>query len=356
MKTFKKIFKPLTLKEIGKKVTSQIIECLKNGTIPWKSGLLGQASSMVNCNGVAYRGVNQWLTISKAILEGYKSNRWITFNQCRKEGGSIVKGSKGLSLVKWLFKYRPDKDCSACGGDAKEKLDCPVECGRTIPIPKTFTVFNMEQTTIFDAKVHVPDAPKVEDVEVNVGMAHQLVSDWNNVVPIKYGFSNNSSPYYAPSSDFINIPFGDSVSWVNEEILHKVTFHEAMHSTGHKSRLNRFDKATLDGVGAGQLHSQGQYSAEELVAEMGSQILADFCNFKLDHIENTSAYINSWIKVLKNNPEWVIWASSRAVKGADMIIDNSLKIAKKELKAGDTTAGGGLVIGVASHPDFPKAN
>ena len=99
MKTFKKIFKPLTLKEIGKKVTSQIIECLKNGTIPWKSGLLGQASSMVNCNGVAYRGVNQWLTISKAILEGYKSNRWITFNQCRKEGGSIVKGSKVYLLL-----------------------------------------------------------------------------------------------------------------------------------------------------------------------------------------------------------------------------------------------------------------
>ena len=102
-----------------------------------------------------------------------------------------------------------------------------------------------------------------------------------------------------------------------------------MHSTGHKTRLDRFDKAIMDGVDADKLHAKGNYSAEELVAEMGSQILADFCNFKLDHIDNTSAYIGSWIKCLEKNPKWVIWASSRAVKGADMIIDNSIKIAKK---------------------------
>ena len=97
-----------------------------------------------------------------------------------------------------------------------------------------------------------------------------------------------------------------------------------IHSTGHKSRLDRFDKAIMDGVDADKLHSRGNYSAEELVAEMGSQVLADICDFKQDHIEDTSAYIGSWIKCLKSNPEWVIWAGGRAEKGVDMILNNSI--------------------------------
>ena len=141
---------------------------------------------------------------------------------------------------------------------------------------------------------------------------------------IRYGYDNISSPYYSPSKDFINIPYyhdGDS-GWVTEERMHKVTFHEMVHSTGHKSRLDRFDKAILDNIDAGMLHSRGQYSAEELVAEMGSEILSQMCDFKNSSIEDTSSYIQSWLKCLKNDPQWIMWASSRAEKAVNYILEN----------------------------------
>ena len=285
--------------------------------------MLGQSTYQISFDDKPYQGLNQWMLFASAYLNKYRANKWITFNRCRKEGGNIIKGSKAIQLCYWSFKYFADKKCTSCQGRAKTESECP--CGNTIPLPKAFNVFNIEQTSLFDEKLHVPVQQEIEDVDVNVGMAHQLASDWNNVVPVRYGFDNLSSPYYSPTRDYINVPYGDSVAWVNEECLFKVFFHEGMHSTGHKTRLNRFDKAVMEGTDAGKLHNKGQYSAEELVAEMGSQILADFCDFKQEHIEDTSAYIASWIKCLEDNPSWVMWASSRASKGAQMIIDNSLK-------------------------------
>lgn len=331
MKTYNKKFKkytPLTIDAISKNVTSLVINCLKEGTIPWQSGMLNQNTVQISMlTDKPYEGLNQWILYLSAILNKYRANQWITFLECKKRGGHVLKGQKSVGLVKWNFKYLADKDCDACNGKAKDKLECP--CGKTIPMPKPFAVFNVEQTSLFDEELHVPKKPEVEDVDVNVGMAHQLIADWNSVVPIRYGYDNMSCPYYSPSRDFISIPFsegaGVDVEWVNEETLHKTTFHEIMHSTGHKSRLDRFDKAVMDGVEAGKLHNRGQYSAEELVAEMGSQILSDACGFVQNHIDNTSAYINSWISCLEKNPKWVMWASSRASKGAKMIIENSLK-------------------------------
>ena len=321
---FSKKYTPLTIKDLSKKVTDGIISCLKKGIIPWKSGCNNLVAFAKNYDGNIYRGINRWILNAQMMLNNYEANTWITFNRCRKEGGNVIKGSKSTTIVFWNFKYIPDSDCTNCGGDFKvaKKIQC--DCGRKIPYLRSFNVFNICQTSLFDAEKHVPK-PSTETVETNTALAEQLIHDWDGQVDIKYGYDNMACPYYSPISDFINIPLGEGVEWVNEETLHKTTFHEMMHSTGHKSRLNRFDKAVMDGVDAGKLHNRGQYSAEELVAEMGSQILSDACGFKTEQLENTSAYIGSWIKCLKNNENWVIWASGRAEKGVDMILDNSME-------------------------------
>jgi len=323
MKKYNKKFTPKTTNQIATEVTEKILDCLKEGTIPWKSGIIGEGASMVSYDDKQYRGVNQWILLATMIKNKFKSNKWITYNRCRKEGGHVLKGQKSTSVVFWNFTYKADPECTQC--DRKNTKLKVCDCQVCIPFLKTFALFNMEQTSLFDESLHVPKPVEVEDVDVNVGMAHQLVSDWDSVVPIKYGHNNFASPYYAPIGDYINIPFGDGVAWVNEEVQHKTTFHEMIHSTGHKSRLDRFDEAVMDGIDAGKLHSRGEYSAEELVAEMGSQMLADLCNFQQEHIDDTSAYIASWIKCLEENPKWVIWASGRAVKAVDMILDNSEK-------------------------------
>ena len=296
----------MNTKQITKKVTEGIINCLEKGVVPWNSGIINTIGSATKFDGDLYHGVNQWILNAEVLLNDYKVNRWVTFNRCRKEGGRVIKGQKSTEVVFWkMFETeQTNKD-----GKVVEK---------TIPLLRTFRLFNICQTTLYKPS----KTKKVNKVnKVNNEIAEQLIGNWNNEVAIKYGFDNTSCPYYSPSKDFINIPFGNGIKWESAELLNKVTFHEMIHSTGNSKRLNRFGKAELNGTKADILHNKGDYSAEELVAEFGSQILADYCDFKDNHIENTSSYINSWIKCLKNNTDWILWASRRAEKAVELIIN-----------------------------------
>lgn len=310
------------VQKINKKVTEGIINCLEKGVVPWNAGYISALGIAKNFKGVAYRGINRWICYASVINNKFPCNTWITFNQCRNEKGHILKGSKATTIVFWNFKGYASKKCNKCLGQAKSKDEC--KCFIVRPMLKSFSVFNLSQTSLWEEKSKEIKEEVVE-VETNTALAEQLISQWKNEVPVKYGYDNLSTPFYAPLSDFINIPYGKGVKWENEEMLHKVTFHEMIHSTGAENRLDRFDKAVLDGTGADKLHNRGQYSAEELVAEMGSQILSDICGFKQEHLENTSSYINSWIKCLKGNTDWIVWAGTRAEKGVDMILNKSIE-------------------------------
>lgn len=315
----KKSYKRPTVKSISKQITETIISCLEKGIVPWSQPYSIKVGNARNYYGKLYRGMNRWILNSICMKEQYPTNVWMTYKKCIDEGGHVLKGSKGTTVVLWKFLKV-----------TKEDPKTGEEVTKTIPMLRTFNVFNISQTSLYKPDVVIPEVK--DELDEFTGMSSQVISDWNNRIQeetkkktgfIRFGYDNANTPYYVPSMDYINIPYGDGVvDWVNEESLHKVIFHEMMHSTGHKSRLDRFDNADLGN--GDKLHSEGQYSAEELVAEMGAQILSDICGFKGDHIENTSAYIGSWIKVLKNNHDWILWASGRAEKGVDMILDSSI--------------------------------
>lgn len=68
--------------------------------------------------------------------------------------------------------------------------------------------------------------------------------------------------------------------------------HELGHWTGHKDRL---DRSILNTFG-----SEG-YAREELCAEIASLLIGQ--EFKIGHDpEQHAAYVNSWIKLLQDNP------------------------------------------------------
>ena len=318
-KSFKKSVKVTAnsiTKSIQEKVTSAIIKCLEDGIVPWRREYKSELGLAKSYDGKIYRGINQWICYASMVKNNFKTNTWITYRKCVSEGGQVLKGSKGTVIVFWNFTYKCDKDCTLCDGKTSYVRKC--DCQRKVGFLKSFTMFNLSQTTLFDPKKVVKE-PKVE-VPVNTEIAETLIGNWmTEQCPIKYGYDNTASPFYSPSSDFINIHFGEGVEWVNDEAIHKTTFHEIVHSTGHKSRNSR------EGVTGMNFFGSHEYSKEELVAEMGSQILSDICGFKQDHLENTSAYIGSWLKALKNNNDWLVWASTRAEQGVDLILNNSMK-------------------------------
>ena len=72
------------------------------------------------------------------------------------------------------------------------------------------------------------------------------------------------------------------------------------------------------------------YSREELVAEMGAAFLCGTCGIDTTTLEQSAAYINSWLARLKRDRTLVVQAAFAAQKAADFIL---------KVQAGEETAG-----------------
>ena len=96
--------------------------------------------------------------------------------------------------------------------------------------------------------------------------------------------------------------------------FYSTAFHEIVHSTGHEERLDRLKDCS--GFGS------ENYSKEELVAEIGSAGLLNILNLETPStFTNSVAYIQSWVKVLRNDNKMIVQASSKAEKAVRFIIN-----------------------------------
>ena len=78
-----------------------------------------------------------------------------------------------------------------------------------------------------------------------------------------------------------------------------------MHSTKHKSRLNRKDLT---------------YANEELVAELGAYLICNRLQISNLDTMNHAAYLESWCPMLKSDPKILFKSLANASKAADMVI------------------------------------
>ena len=86
-----------------------------------------------------------------------------------------------------------------------------------------------------------------------------------------------------------------------------------MHSTGHASRLNRLEKVAFFGSEA--------YSKEELVAEIGAAALVNQAGLETSSsFRNSTAYVQNWLKVLRDDKRFIISAAGKAEKAVSMIL------------------------------------
>lgn len=257
-------------------ITNLMIEKIKSGIIPWKQPYL---SHMNYLHQKPYRGINR-LILS---LYNYKSPFWLTFNQVTQLGGFVKKHSKAAKIVFWNI--------------------CEDEDENTFVRSRLYSVFNIDQVEGIEFKL--PETP-IRAYGVNP------LEFLNNYPTVE---SNNSkTPCYSPSLDKIFMP---EMKFFQDEISYYSTlFHELVHSTGHANRLKR--EGVTDPVRFGS-HT---YSVEELVAEMGSSFLNAEFGYQEQTIDQSAAYIASWLNVLKSNPKYIFQASSKAQAAVDYLLGN----------------------------------
>ena len=118
--------------------------------------------------------------------------------------------------------------------------------------------------------------------------------------------------YYAPIQDVLNMP--PRYLFESAESYYSTLFHELTHSTGHESRLNRPTLTDLCPFGS------TNYSKEELVAEMGATFLCGHTGIANTTVENSAAYIGSWLSRLRDDVTLVVHAAAQAQKAVDFIL------------------------------------
>jgi len=268
-------------------ITNKIIAELEKGNVPWKKGWRNAELPMNLVSGKTYRGIN---VIILSMLP-FSSPYFLTFNQVKKLGGNVKRGSKGFPIVFWNFVEKTVKNRAG------------EETVKTIPFLKYFTVFNLEQIDGIEAPETSTDTP-FNTIE----RAEEIVNNYKTCPEISHG---GNRAYYSMTSDKIQLPNQEQFN--SEEEYYSTTFHELIHSTGHESRLNRKEVTGVNSFGS------VDYSKEELTAELGAAFLSAEAKLDTD-IQNSAGYISGWLKALKNDRTLIVSAAAKAQKASDYIL------------------------------------
>ena len=274
-------------------VTNRIIEQLENNIVPWEKPWSGTLDSAFN------RVSKKPYSILNQMLLKY-DGEYATFKQWKDLGGYIRKGEKSEMVVFW--KMYP----------IKEKQDDGTEIIKTIPLLKYINVFHISQVDGVE-----PLKQKVtHDIEP-IDKAEKILKDYWNRENITIEHIKGDKAFYSPMFDKIQLPLFEQFKQPEE--YYSTAFHESVHSTMKTSRCNRQE----DRKGKVVSFGSEEYSKEELVAEVGSAQLMNIVGIETTKsFRNSTAYIQSWLKVLRNDNKFIVSASSKAEKAVNYILGN----------------------------------
>lgn len=298
----------MKLNKMREDMSAAFLAALKEDKIPWEQDWISIGRP---CNAVtqkAYNGINSfWLSFIQEE-NGYSDPRWCTFKQAKENGWQVKKGEKGTHIEFWsLYDKEAKRKITRDEGERlKEELGESFY-DRVKPVSSTYTVFNAEQ--IQGIPERVQEKPALElDATSLIEKRDVLLGN------IKVQFSEGGDrAFYSPGPDRITMP--EISQFKNEYGYMSTLLHEAGHATGHDSRLGR----NLKGFFGSE-----DYAREELRAEIASAFTAQELGIgQMDpvHMENHKAYIQSWIKVLQENPEELFSAIKEAEKISDYLIE-----------------------------------
>ncbi|WP_020527075.1 ArdC family protein [Flexithrix dorotheae] len=283
-------------------VTAQLIEQLEKGTIPWKQpwNQFGPAANYLTKK--PYRGINALILNSLHFTYPF----FLTFKQIKKLGGKVQKGAKSILVVYWNFVFK-NKDTGEIIPENK-LAKYPADQIEKKAFLKYYRVFNI--SCVEDVQFDIPELTIKADNHL-IWEGEQVLRNMQNPPALKH---EKAQAFYNPKEDFINMPamelFPDYTLYLS------ILYHEIVHASGHASRLDR--KAIS---GGNTTFASEIYSKEELLAEMGACFLCGHVGIQNQQtLEDSAAYIQGWLDVLKSDNKLLIEAAAQAQKAVDYIL------------------------------------
>ena len=281
-------------KNIYAKITDLIIERLEQGEIAWENPVINNCRPQNLVTGSIYRGINP------IILSRTKTPFFMTFKQAKKIGANVKKGAKSLPIVFWDITTKTVENEE---GEAEEKKSYFL---------KYYNVFNISDIENIPAK-YMEKTKLNKNNNIEILTAEQIISNYKNTPNAPKFEHCMGTPHYSPANDTIRMPKKEYFKSSNH--FYSTMFHEILHSSGLESRLNRFKSHS------GSLsHGSKEYAKEELTAELGASFLMAETGEKIN-IKNRTAYIQSWLKALKNDCKILLQAAGKAEKAVNYILN-----------------------------------
>ena len=291
---------------ICEKVTEKLVSMIEKGINPWRKpwSSCGCEAAISHTTGKAYSLLNQ-------ILLGFRPGEYLTFNQVKSAKGRVKKGAKASMIVFWA---------SQTVSKVKETDDEGNEVVKSVvrqysmPILKCYNVFHIDDCEGVKPK-HTQDVSEIRKYDFEKDTtAEDVAFGYANRQGVDLSIVESDQAYYRPRTDSVVVPLREQFE--NRAEFYSTLFHELTHSTGHKSRLDRFKEDVSMAA------RKQEYSREELVAEIGAATALAKLGINDDESDaNSAAYLQGWVSFLKNDNRAFIVAAGKAEKAVNMIFD-----------------------------------
>lgn len=277
---------------------------MKTGKLPWTSGVVRSARPGNYATGRFYTGMN-WIIL--AAREDRDTPLWMTFKQAMAAGFRVRAGEKGETIFLYAPSYFDPKTNEKISDERYKELSYTERLAlKMIPFMRYATVFNLDQLEGADEVIEsYRKAPPAV-----VRSCESIADGWRDCPEVMV--NSVSDRGYMPELDVITMPH--RWQYDDQSRYYKTLFHEMIHATGHAKRLNRFSLVDYE----------NNRPFEEMVAEIGAAFLCNITGIVNEGLlQNTTAYIQHWIRGMENDEKYIFRAASMAQKAVDYILANS---------------------------------
>ena len=304
---------------------------------PWiTEGSLGWPK---NLSGREYNGMNALMLLLHCEKNGYKIPRFCTFNCVQrlnkptekqaKEGVelprvSVNRGEKSFPVMLTTFTciHKETKE-KIKYDDYKMLSDEEKKMYNVYPKMQVFRVFNVQQTNLQEARPELwnklanGDAIKLDEGDkMSFEPMDVMIRDNRWICPIKP--MHQDKAYFSVSKNEIVVP--EKAQFKDGESYYGTLWHEMTHSTGIEGQLDRIKPAAF---------GSDEYAREELVAELGSALVAQRYGMSKALKEESCAYLKSWLEQLKESPQFIKTTLLDVKKASSLVTQNIDKIAQE---------------------------
>lgn len=309
----------------------------KDWSKPWiTEGSLGWPK---NLSGREYNGMNALMLLLHCERNGYKIPRFCTFDCVQrlnkptekqaKEGVelprvSVNRGEKSFPVMLTTFTciHKESKE-KIKYDDYKMLSDEEKKMYNVYPKMQVFRVFNVQQTNLQEARPELwnkltnRDTIKLDEGDkMSFEPMDVMIRDNRWICPIKP--MHQDKAYFSIRKNEIVVP--EKAQFKDGESYYGTLWHEMTHSTGIEGQLDRIKPAAF---------GSNEYAREELVAELGSALVAQRYGMSKALKEESCAYLKSWLEQLKESPQFIKTTLLDVKKASSLVTQNIDKIAQE---------------------------